>query len=273
MLRSPHMSCRSWRRLALRVLPLWSALAPGAAVAQEAAAPEATEAIDDPKLERRLGARVDLAPPAESAAPPEAGTPPPPAVELLVPGAPERDEVTGEGEPAARKPRLKLAYRRFTFAQIGLTPMTTPAEDEPFDVVSVDFYPVSSTIRFGLSGQYGWQEGTFRENGDAFFSAGSSLGFQAPGPVLTPFVEGYAFAGLMQRTKKDLMPPDGKGLNSIATGLGELGIDVGTEAFLAQNFCLSFGVGYVHLTNFFARNKSLETFSVDTWSFKLGFGL
>jgi hypothetical protein len=267
------MSCLSWARLAL-VLPLWSLVAAGTARAQEPLA--VPETIDDPKLERRLGTRVELAPAVNlegAGAPAPAPATESPAVELLVPGAPERDAALGEAAPEPRKPRLKLAYRRFTFAQLGTTAATTPAKDEPFDVVSIDFYPVSSIIRFGLTGQYGWQEGTFRENGDAFFAGGSSLGFQAPGPVLTPFVEGYAFAGLMQRTEKDLMPPSGKGLNSIATFLGELGIDVGTEAFMAKNFCLTFAVGYVHLTNAFARANAFESFSVDTWSFKLGIGL
>ena len=261
------MSCLSWQRLAL-VLPLWGLAVAGTAHAQEPQ-PDAPEPIDDPKLERRLGTRVDLAPAVTGDA--GAGAPAPtsaaPAVELLVPGAPEQDDVSPEGSTPPRKPRLKLAYRRFTFAQIGATTMTTPAQDEPFNVVSLDFYPVSSIIRFGLTGQYGWQEGTFRQNGDAFFAGGTSLGVQSPGPVLTPFVEGYAFAGLMQRTKAGL------GLNSIASALGELGIDAGTEAFLATNFCLTFALGYVHLANGYVRNNSFESFSVDTWSFKLGIGL
>jgi hypothetical protein len=268
----------SWQRLAWYVLPLATVAVSGAARAQEAASPGDTEAIDDPKLERRLGARVELAPAADRGAAP-AATGSAPAVELLVAGAPEagapeRDATPVEAAPE-RKPRLKLAYRRFSFAQLGTTAMTTPAEDEPFDVVSLDFYPVSSTFRFGLTSQYGWQEGTFRANGDAFFAGGASFGLQAPGPVFTPFVEGYAAAGLLQRTKAVLMQKTtaGPGLNSIATALGELGIDVGTEAFLARNFCLSFAVGYVHLTNGYARNNLFESFSVDTWSFKVGIGL
>jgi len=270
------MSRLSWRRLVLHVLPLWGLVVPAVAQAQDAQ-PDAPEGIDDPKLERRLGTRVDLAPaPAVDVgggAPAAATASASPPVELLVPGAPEQDGLPPEGATPPRKPRLKLGYRRFTFAQIGTTQATTPAADEPFDVVSLDFYPVSSTIRFGLTGQYGWQEGTFRQNGDAFFAGGTSLGVQSPGPVFTPFVEGYAAAGLMQRTKKDLMPSTGTGLNSIATAIGQLGIDAGTEVFLAQNFCLSFALGYVHLTNAFARGNALESFSVDTWSFKLGIGL
>jgi hypothetical protein len=271
------MSCLSWQRLAL-VLPLWGLAAAGTARAQEAP-PDAPEGIDDPKLERRLGTRVDLAPsPASDVAagtPAAAPTSASPTVELVAPGAPEQDGVSPEGEGVIppRKPRLKLGYRRFTFAQIGTTQATTPAADEAFNVVSLEFYPVSSSIRFGLNTQYGWQEGTFRANGDAFIAGGTSLGFQSPGPVFTPFVEGYAAAGMLQRTKKDLMPASGTGLNSIATAIGQLGIDAGTEVFLAKNFCLSFALGYVHLTNAFARGNALESFSTDTWSFKLGVGL
>src|SRR5207245_554649 len=102
----------------------------------------------------------------------EGSTDQPPMLTESSPGA-------GEGAGAAHlTPRLKLAYRRFSFAHIGAKGTSGPASAEPFDVLSVDFYPVSSSVRFGLTGQYGWQEGTFRENGDAFFAGAVSLGGQ-----------------------------------------------------------------------------------------------
>jgi hypothetical protein len=249
-------------RLVTVLVPLCLLGADAWAHAQEVAAGGSSEGIDDPKLARRLGTRIALGGPAEGEAP--------------ALGLPETAAAVPEGEvlarapqaePPALKPRLKLGYRRYAFSQIGATQATTPGASEPFDVVSLDFYPVSSMVRFGLTAQYGWQEGTFRQNGDAFFAGGTSLGFQVPGPVLTPFIEGFADAGLLQRTKSDL------GLNTIASVLGELGIDVGSEVFLAHNFCLSFAVGYIHLANGYARANAFDTFSVDTWSFKLGLGL
>jgi hypothetical protein len=253
-----------------RLGPLWAAAcvlgAPLAARAQDA------ESIDDPKLERRLGARVELEPAA--AAPVPAGPAEGASAAWVAPLAPAvaeapAGEVAASGPAPAtesRTPRLKLGYRRFAFAQVPPQGKTGAGASEPFDVLSVDLYPISSTWRFGLTAQYGWQEGTFRQNGDAFFSAVTSLGWQIPGPALTPFFEGYAGGGLMQRTKSDL------GLNTIATAFGELGFDVGTELFLARHLCLSFAVGYVHLTDGYAR-KTFDSFSVDTWSFKVGMGL
>ena len=57
-----------------------------------------------------------------------------------------------------------LGYRRFSFVQVGATPpgSTTGAPaGEPFDSLSLDFYPFSRLVRFGLSTQYGWQSGQF----------------------------------------------------------------------------------------------------------------
>jgi hypothetical protein len=249
-------------RLVTVLVPLCLVGAEAWALAQETATTDSPDSIDDPKLARRLGARIALGAPAGAEAPslgvPESAAPLPEG---------ELEARAPEPETQPRKPRLKLGYRRYTFSQIGATQATTPGASEPFDVVSLDFYPVSSTVRFGLTAQYGWQEGTFRANGDAFFAGGTSLGFQVPGPVLTPFVEGFANAGLLQRTKSGLS------LNTIASVLGELGLDVGTEVFLARNFCLSFAVGYIHLANGYARTNAFDSFSIDTWSFKLGLGL
>ena len=213
------------------------------------------DTFDDPKLARRLGAPLDVL--AGSAA----------ATETAQPGL---EPVAGEGPtsgPPTRTPRLILAYRRFSFAQVGPLGTSGPGASEPFDVVSLDFYPISSSWRFGLTTQYGWQEGTFRQNGDAFVAQSVSFGGQIPGPVLTPFIEAYGGGGLLQRTKSGL------GLNSIATAYGQLGVDVGTNVFLARYFCLSFAVGYLHAGDLFGRQNVLESFSVDTWSFKLGMGL
>jgi hypothetical protein len=213
---------------------------------------ELQDTFDDPKLARRLGAPVELAP----------GSPV--AAETAQPGL---EPVAGEGPAPTRTPRLILAYRRFSFAQIAPAGASGPGASEPFDVVSLDFYPISSSWRFGLTTQYGWQEGTFRQGGDAFIAQSVSFGGQIPGPVLTPFIEAYGGGGLLQRTKSDL------GLNSIATAYGQLGVDVGTDVFLARHFCLSFAIGYIHAGDLFGRQNVLDSFSVDTWSFKVGMGL
>jgi hypothetical protein len=262
------------QRLAVHLLvPLSLACVAASARAQEAATPRGPEAIDDPKLERRLGTRVDLAPETSAAA---AGgvTAGGPAGGVTAGGpagvvdtTPESAPLPAEREASApRTPRLKLGFRRFTFAQIGATAMSgASGADEPFDVASLDFYPVSSSWRFGLTTQYGWQEGTFREGGDAFIAQSVSLGGQIPGPAVTPFFEAYAGGGYMQRTHA--------GLNSVATVYGQLGVDVGSELFLARHLCVSAALGYLHATNGFVKDAVFGSFSIDTWSFKLGIGL
>jgi hypothetical protein len=265
MLNSTH-KMRLQRQLVLSLLlPLWLAV-PSIVLGQEPSAEEAGEDIDDPKVARRLGARIELGPATQlgaEAAPAEAAAP-----EFVSPEpAPALVEAAVAAPGPLLTPRLKLGYRRFTFAQVAPKGMSGAGASEPFSVLSVDFYPISSIWRFGLTAQYGWQEGTFRENGDAFFAGVTSLGWQIPGPVITPFIEGFAGGGLMQRTKKDL------DLNTIATAFAELGVDLGMEVFLARHFCLSLAMGWIHLANGYARQAAFDTFSTDTWSFKLGVGL
>src|SRR5580698_4310710 len=86
------------------------ALVPLLVVWSAASARAEVESIDDPKVERRLGTRIDVA---EAA----------PAGEALGPAAVAVFEAPA-GAPAApvgRVPRLMLGYRRFTFAHIGAT--------------------------------------------------------------------------------------------------------------------------------------------------------
>ncbi|HVR02020.1 MAG TPA: hypothetical protein VMT47_07805, partial [Polyangia bacterium] len=154
---------RSLRRLFVKALvPLWVASAAGAARAQEPGALETSEGIDDPKLERRLGTRVELA--AAQPAASEIGVARVDAPIVAQTSAP----LPPRAPQARRTPGLKLGYRRFTFAQVGASATAGPGADEPFDVLSLDFYPISSSWRLGLSTQYGWESGTFRQGGDAF---------------------------------------------------------------------------------------------------------
>jgi hypothetical protein len=275
----------SMRRLVVTVLgPLWiAALSVSAtARAQEPGSLEISEGIDDPKLARRLGTRIELTPaagPAETGAPADAdgargasaavsplvspatgdlGLAPAGEVQAGPPARPEQPRYT---------PRLKLGFRHFTFAQIGAKATGQPGPDEPFDVLSLDLYPVSSAWRFGLTTQYGWEGGTFRQGGDAFIAQSVSLGGQIPGQVFTPFFEAYAGGGLLQRTHKELM------LNAAATAYGQIGIDVGSEIFLGRYFCVSGALGFIHAGNAFAKSNAFGSFSVDTLSFKLGIGI
>jgi hypothetical protein len=274
------------RRLVTVLLPLWLAAVAPSARAQAPGSLEDGEGIDDPKVARRLGTRIELAPAAAPtpAVPSAAVDAAPPEGAALAPSDPSRASLAplpgdarqgpaGEVEAARpgvptetpRTPRLKLGFRRFTFAQIGAKASSGPGTDEPFDVLSLDLYPVSSTWRFGLTTQYGWQGGTFRQGGDAFIAQSVSLGGQVPGAIFTPFFEVYAGGGYMQRTHA--------GLNAVATAYGQLGVDVGSEIFLASHFCLSGAIGFIHAGNAFVKDATFGSFSVDTLSFKVGLGL
>jgi hypothetical protein len=265
------------RRLGTRI-----DLPPGAAAAPDAAPLSSSPGFAGGGSPGFTGGRSPVAAEAPAFAPvapetlPDAGVAPPPDVaQAALPGLAgdarpgavgEVDGArSGEGTQTPRTPRLKLGYRRFTFAQVGATAMSGPGVDEPFDVLSIDLYPVSSTWRFGLSTQYGWQSGTFRQGGDAFIAEAVSLGGQIPGVNFTPFFEVYAGGGYMQRTHA--------ALNSIATAYGQLGVDVGSEVFLASHFCVSGAIGFIHGANGFVKDAKFGSFSVDTLSFKLGVGL
>jgi hypothetical protein len=268
-----------------------------AATAARAATPG--DDIDDPKLARRLKSRTTLAAPADASSvvrTPVASAPV--AAPVVVPGAPvasapgstlstttahattvpAADLVASSASPAGaaapaprdagKTPTIGIAYRRFSFVQVGATASgssTGSAASEPFDSLSLDFYPISRLIRFGLSTQYGWQSGQFGTgNGDYFIAQSASLGVQAAGPVVTPFAEAFAGAGYMRRFQFD---------RTIPTAYWQMGVDAGANFFLGDVGYVSLALGYLHPVNGFAQETSFTSVYVDTWSVKLGIGL
>jgi hypothetical protein len=239
--------------------------------AQEAEA--LTEGIDDPKVERRLGSRIELrgAPALDASLPSAYDAGASPALDARPAGSLEAGPA-GPAAPAPRVPHLKIAYRWLTLAQVGPAPAEGKGGDQTFHVISLDFYPISSNWRLGLSTQYGWESGTFRKDGDAFLAQSLSLGGQIPGPVFTPFFEAHAGGGLMQRMHEELS------LTSKATAYGQFGLDAGTEVFLAHYAYLSFAIGWVHAINVWVRKDELgslgaQSFALDSFSIKVGYGL
>jgi len=219
----------------------------------------AAEEIDDPKLERRLGTRQDA--PATAA-----------PVETLA-DRPSPSDGRNSGEQSL--PRVKLGYRRFDFIRIGASDAGSggTAASEPFDCASIDFYPLSTVVRFGLTTQYGWQSGNMRNNGDYFIAQSFSLGGQIPRPEIVPFAEAYAGGGYMRRVQFG---------RTVPTAYWQIGADVGAEWFFAQHGFLSVALGYLHPVNGFVTAKTMGSVTtgskftsvfVDTWSFKLGIGL
>ena len=261
------------------------------------AATPADDSIDDPKLARRLGVRTTLvpapasvAPPASVAVVPAAPAPAPVAAAPPIAARPtpeltDRREHTqrpigdvdanlsGDGlsrvdRGAARTPWIGIGYRRFSFIQLGATdPASTTgaAASEPFNSLSLDFYPVSRLIRWGLSTQYGWQDGRFNAgNGDYFIAQSTSLGIQYAGPTVTPFLEGFAGFGYMRRFQFE---------HTIPTAYWQFGVDAGANIFLGGHGFFSLALGYLRPVNAFVKEQSYTSVYVDTWSVKLGFGL
>ncbi len=265
----------------LLILASWSAVA-------RAATPAADD-IDDPKLARRLKSRTTLAAPSDAATPvapasaPVAPPPPPTVSTDLGPSSPaaspapttaaSADVVASPAAiaaPASREagktPTIGLGYRRFSFVQLGASGSSSgAAASEPFDSVSLDYYPISRLVRFGLSTQYGWQSGQFGgSNGDYFVAQSASLGLQAAGPVVTPFAEAFAGGGYMRRFQFD---------RTVPTAYWQMGFDAGASFFLGDVGYFSVALGYLHPVNGFVKETSFTSVYVDTWSLKLGIGL
>jgi hypothetical protein len=264
-------------RSALRALALalfLPSLASWTARAQElpAAVPSGDEEIDDPKVQRRLGARVELQSIAVVDAPAATFASPSTTASTTSGDLVLRAPAVGETGQPKRVPHMKLGYRLLSFSEVGPTGMGA-GPDETFHVVSLDLYPISSKWRIGFSSQYGWENGRFRDNGDALLAESLAIGGQIPGETFVPFFEVHGGVGMMQRTH-----PAGV-LSGAATFYGQMGLDVGTEIFLAKYAYLSFAIGYLHGTNYWLKKPeksglgTAQSLSGDTFTFKLGFGI
>jgi hypothetical protein len=265
----------SARRATARLLPLAALLLAGVARAQAPAGGD----IDDPKLARRLKTRVTLPAAADAAAPlPEPGvaaavalSPPAPAA---VPADPDAATTVARRAPPpapqdeGRTPFLGVAYRHFSFVQLGATEpgsMIGKAASEPFSSLSLDFYPISHVVRFGTSTQYGWQSANAAPGGGDYFVAQSfTLGLQLPSQYVTPYFEGLAGAGYMRRFQFD---------RTIPTAYWQFGLDVGAQAFVSRHGYVSLAVGYLRAVNGFLQEQSFTSVYLDTWSFKIGVGI
>jgi hypothetical protein len=236
----------------------------GLAAAPRAHAAPGEESIDDPKLARRLGSRMDWVSPPPFAAPPLPTPVMPPLA--IAPSAPPTPVTAAAGsEPAFQPvlPRAQLALRRFDFVRIGASDSGGLAASEAFDVLSIDVYPVSSLIRVGLSTAYGWQEG-MTSGGDYFATETASFGLQLPVGRLVPFAEGLAGVGYLRRLQFQ---------HTIPTVFWQLGVDLGAAAYFARVGYLTFALGYLHPVNGFLKMTTFESVYTDTWSFKIGIGI
>ena len=261
------------RRALAGLVAVWGLCA---AARVHAAAPD--EDIDDPKLARRLGTRIDwTSPPATPPSPPPTVATLPPAVPVIAPPPPATlpppattTPPPSLAAPAAEAefdpvlPRVQLAFRRFDFVQLGASESASSlAKSEAFDTLSLDVYPVSSLVRVGLSTAYGWQAGK-TSDGDYFASETASLGVQIKAGHVVPFAEALAGIGYMRRFQFE---------HTIPTVLWQFGIDVGASLYLARVGFVSVALGYLHPVNGFLKTTTFESVYTNTWSFKIGIGI
>jgi hypothetical protein len=255
---------------------VWATALASAMIATAPTARAGQEAIDDPKVARRLGARMDWASagptsasvgtasapqrPSDSAGP-RAGD----SVGVGAAAVVERTVVPPPASDAFSLPRIQLAFRRFNFVQIGAAGSAPGlAASEPFNSLSLDVYPVSSLVRLGLSTQYGWQAGTWTAQGDYFAAESVSAGAQLRYGRVVPFAEAFAGIGYLRRLQFD---------RTIPTAYWQLGADVGADVSIGRMGFVSVAVGYLRAVNGFLVAQQFTTAFLDTWSFKLGIGL
>jgi hypothetical protein len=223
--------------------------------------------IDDPKVSRRLGTRIDW--PARHTEEPSAAAPAPnaPMAPPLVGLEPMTDEAAPRSAFVYTAPRAKLGMRHFSFVRLGAsTALDGRAESEAFDSVGIDVYPISSIVRVGLSTQFGWQSasGMLGTSGDYFAAQSLSLGGQWLGNRVVPFAEVFGGVGYMRRLQFD---------RTIPTAYFQLGVDLGAEVYFARVGFVSVALGYLRPINGFAAQQTFVTAFTDSWSFKVGVGL
>src|SRR5690349_7500796 len=112
------------------------------AAAQAPGSLDISESIDDPKVERRLGMRIELPGGGAPATPPqEAASVAPTGDVTFASPPPQADAIATPVPPAAgaapRVPHLKLAYRWLPFAQLKPGGVPGRGPDETFHVVSL----------------------------------------------------------------------------------------------------------------------------------------
>ncbi|HZL18931.1 MAG TPA: hypothetical protein VFG23_14420 [Polyangia bacterium] len=262
----------------------------GLLAAPWAHAQAAEESIDDPKVARRLGTRIDwVSPPGVATAhpggPPAVGPgapavpvapttgatpePVPPAAGATplaaTPTVPPVPVGSTPSEPVFQPvlPRVQLAFRRFDFVRIGASDSNGLAASEAFDALSLDVYPMSSLVRLGLSTAYGWQAG-MTSGGDYFATETASFGPQLDFGRVVPFAEALAGIGYMRRFQF---------AHTVPTVFWQLGIDLGASVYFARIGFVSVALGYLRPVNGFLRTTSFETVYTNTWSFKIGIGI
>lgn len=241
-----------------------AAPAPAAAPAPVAAPPSAAVAAPAPiKPAAPLAAAAAASVPQATTRAPEPAAAATATADLTAKARPPEPAAPAASGPWPYHPRLKLAYRWFSFSRMPASGSTGAAASETFQSLSLDAYPTSTYLRVGFSSQFGWESGGFQRTGDYFLAESVSTGFQLPGRF-TPFLEGLAGAGYMRRMQAGSSSP---------TAYWQLGVDAGVEVYFASRAYVSVALGFLRPGNLFVQQKNLSGIDADTWSLKFGVGI
>lgn len=178
-------------------------------------------------------------------------------------GRPATDQ--GETAPVVEKlerqaPILQIAWRRFAVGRAG---DAMPGTDSAMDGLMLEWYPVSSFVRFGLATEYA-RENSNRSDHDWYIAEHLSLGLQKPGPI-TPFVEATAGAGYFKRFVVSQVQP---------TAIWEFGANAGALFHFSGPAFVSLSAGWVRPVWLLVSVDQMTLTQVyrDSFAIKLGLG-
>ena len=191
------------------------------------------DAVDDPKLARMVDPGDDPKT--------DGGRPRPPSLPVV---------------------RFKLSYRYLWTNGLG------EGARSDYHVAELDFYPISSLVRVGISAEIGIGVDAYQS---WFFLTGLSLGVQYRARV-TPFLDGRIAAGIIGGTARGA---------SLVSWMVVGGLEGGVEIHVAGRFLVSAAIGWAHPVYSAIDLKTLvpgmdpprKQFDNDTVTVKVGFGL
>ena len=157
-------------------------------------------------------------------------------------------------------PILQLAWRRFAVGRAG---DAMPGDNSAMDGIMIEWYPISSFVRFGLGTEYA-RESSARADHDWYLAEHLTLGLQRPG-VVTPFIEGSVGAGYFKRTVVSQEQP---------TAIWEFGANAGVLLHFHGPAFVSVAAGWVHPVWLLASVDQMSFTQVyrDSFAIKLGLG-
>jgi hypothetical protein len=166
---------------------------------------------------------------------------------------------------AARSPRLRLTYSRFSTRAIG-------GEEQPFSVPAVTLFVHAKWLRIGASTRLGLEEGSGGSSSSWFIDEVFGVGVQQPHlwPYVVPFLDARVGFGFRMYTTFN---------NTLPSLMWSYGVEAGVDVYIYERIYLSLAVGWVRpITSVTApataglKERTLDLYH-DTFVFTVGLGL